>query len=83
MTDIGTDIQKNTTLFFISRELPQPQYEANFAKKGINAQATISSATVLRRANVGFSKHPDLTDAVAFQPHFGCMVINLDMMLIE
>ena len=63
MNNMRTDTQTNTTFFFISREVPQPQYEANRAKTGINAKATSSGAIDFGRANADFSTHPDLSDA--------------------
>ena len=51
--------------------------------KGIDAKATISDAIDYGRANVYFSDHPDLSDALAFQPNFGRMIVILWMMIIE
>ena len=59
------------------RGAPQPQYEANQAKKDIDAEATISGAIDFGRANVDFSNHTNFSDAIAFQTHFGCMVSRL------
>ena len=66
MNNKRTETHTNTALFFISQEVPKPQYEANQAKKGIDAKATISDAIDFGRANVDFSNHPDLSDALAF-----------------
>ena len=51
--------------------------------KGIDAKAIISDAIDYGRANVYFSDHPDLSDALAFQPYFGCMIVILWMIIIE
>ena len=74
MDNRSTDTQTNSTLSFMFRDVPQPQYEANQAKKGIDAEATISGANDFGRANVDFSNHTNFSDAIAFQPHFGCMI---------
>ena len=75
MNNKRTETHTNTALSFISREIPEPQYEANQAKKGIRAKATISDAIDFGRANVDFSNHPDLSDALSFQQCFGCMIV--------
>ena len=51
--------------------------------KGIDAKAIISDAIDYGRANAYFSDHPDLSDALAFQPYFGCMIVILWMMITE
>ena len=51
--------------------------------RGIDAKASISGAIDYGRANVYFSDHPDLSDALAFQPDFGCMNVILWMIIIE
>ena len=43
--------------------------------KGIDAKATISDSIDYGRANVYFLDHPDHSDALAFQPYFGCMMV--------
>lgn len=51
MNNRRTDTQTNATLSFISREVLQPEDEADQAKKGIKAKATISGVIDFGRAN--------------------------------
>ena len=74
MDNKSTDTQTNSTLSFMFREFPQPQYEANQAKKGIDAKPTISGEIDYGRAYVDFSNRTNFSDAIAFQPYFDCMI---------
>ena len=75
MSNKRTETHANTALSFISREIPEPQYEANLAKKSIHAKATISDAIDFGRANTDFSNHPGLADALSLQQCFHCMIV--------
>ena len=83
MNNKRTETHTNTALSFISREIPEPQYEADQAKKGIHANATISDAIDFGRANVDFSNHPDLSDTLSSQQCFGCTIVIPWMALFE
>ena len=80
MNNKRTETHTNTALSFISREVPEPQYEAYQAKKGIDAKATISDAIDFGRANVDSSNHPD---ALSFEQCFGCIIVTPWIVALE
>ena len=83
MNNKRTETYTNTALSFIFREVPEPQYEANQAKTGIQAKAPISDAIEFGRPNEDFSNHFDLSDALSFQQCFDCMIVIPWIVLLE
>ena len=71
MNNTRTDKQINTTLSFISREVPQPKYEANQADKGIDAKLPSATQSIMDELMYTFQTIP------IFQMHWRSAVLWL------